>query len=338
LTPDVNSPRQDQTHIVRIAADEATARRIANLFAETYEPEEVAASAFESALGWSAEIHFGREPDRENVAELLTAAGADAASAVFETVSQKDWVALSLEGLKPVRVGPFVVHGAHDRTKVGSNQIGIEVEAALAFGTGHHGTTQGCLAAIENLARKHKPKRTLDLGTGTGVLAIAAARRFRRPVIATDLDPVAVNTARENARVNRAGNFIRFAKAAGANAPLIRAGKRYDFVLANILLPTLKQLAKPVQPLLAPGAIVVLSGLLASQANAAMALWRSQGLVLQSRRTIEGWSTLTLKKSAAQPNCLRKFVRSRLTETACSGGSGFRPAGGAIQRRRDRGG
>jgi ribosomal protein L11 methyltransferase len=293
----VRSSKQDETHIVRVATDEPTAKRIAYLFAETFEPEEVAACAFESGSGWSAEIHFEREPDRKNVAELLTAAGADAASAVFETVSQKDWVALSLEGLKPVQVGPFVVHGAHDRSKVAPNQIGIEIEAALAFGTGHHGTTQGCLAAIEGFARKRRPKRVLDLGTGTGVLAIAAARRFRRPVIATDLDPVAVKTSVENARVNHAGQFIRFAKAAGVNAPLIRAGKRYDFVLANILLPTLKQLAKPVRSLLAPGAVVILSGLLASQANAAMALWRGQGLSLQSRRTIEGWSTLTLKKA-----------------------------------------
>lgn len=296
MNPGVGEADKGSTHILRLATDEATAKRVANLFAEIFDPEEAASSAFESAHGWSAEIHFAREPERKAVIELLHAAGADAETAVFETIAQKDWVALSLEGLKPVRVGPFVVHGAHDRAKVAPNQIGIEIEAALAFGTGHHGTTQGCLAAIEQFSRKRKPTRILDLGTGTGVLAIAAARRFRRQVVATDFDPVAVNTARENARVNRAGNFVRFAKASGVNAPLIRANRRYDFVLANILLPTLKQLAKPARPLLARGAVVVLSGLLVSQAQAALVLWQAQGLRLVSRRTIEGWTTLTLKK------------------------------------------
>jgi ribosomal protein L11 methyltransferase len=286
----------DRTHIVRLATDEAAAKRIANLFAETFDLEEVAASAFETQDGWSAEIHFAQEPDRASVMELLQAAGANAENAVFETVAKKDWVAASLVGLKPVRVGRFVVHGAHDRAKVGANQIGIEIEAALAFGTGHHGTTQGCLMAIEDFALRRKPKCTLDLGTGTGVLAIAAARRMRRPVVASDIDPVAVKTARENAQTNRAGSFIRFTKARRTNAPLIRMNKRYDLVLANILLPVLKQLAKPVRPLLAPRATVVLSGLLVSQANAAASLWRAQGLRLVSRRTVDGWTTLTLKR------------------------------------------
>jgi ribosomal protein L11 methyltransferase len=285
----------ERTHVVQLVTDEATAKRVANLFAETFDPEEVAASAFENAENWSAEIHFAQAPDREAVAALLSVAGADTGKAIFETIAKKDWVALSLEGLKPVRVGPFVVHGAHDRAKVGPNRIGIEIEAALAFGTGHHGTTQGCLAAIEDFARKARPRQTLDLGTGTGVLAIAVARRTRRPVIASDLDPVAVKTARENVRTNRAGNSIRFVKAAGVHAPLIR-GQRYDFVLANILLPTLKQLARQVAPLLAPGATVVLSGLLAAQANAAASIWRAQGLRLVSRRTLDGWTTLTLKR------------------------------------------
>jgi ribosomal protein L11 methyltransferase len=288
---------QDLTYIVRFAAGEAVAKRIANLFAETFDPEEVAASAFETTEGWSAEIHFAQAPNRAAVEDLLRAADVDPADALFETVAKKDWVALSLEGLKPVRIGPFVVHGAHDRAKVGAQEIGIEIEAALAFGTGHHGTTQGCLAAVEEFARRGRPKRTLDLGTGTGVLAIAVARRCRRPVIASDFDPVAVTTAKQNARQNRAGNFIRFVKAAGTNAPLIRNHARYDFVLANILLPVLKQLAKPVRPLLAPGATVVLSGLLPSQANAAATIWRAQGLTLKSRRTMDGWTTLTFRRA-----------------------------------------
>lgn len=291
------NPAPDSTHVLRLATDEATARRAANLFAETFDPEEAVAAAFESGDAWAIEVHFAREPDRSRALELLRVVAGDAADrALFETVMKKDWVAASLEGLRPVRVGRFVVHGAHDRAKVLPNRIGIEIEAALAFGTGHHGTTQGCLAAIERVMRGRRPQRILDLGTGTGVLAIAAARGLRRKVVASDFDPVAVATARENARVNRAGNFIRFTKATGTNAPLIRGGGRYNFVLANILLPTLKQLAKPVRPLLAPGATVVLSGLLTSQANAALAVWQAHGLILLSRHTIEGWTTLTLRR------------------------------------------
>jgi ribosomal protein L11 methyltransferase len=291
------NPAPDSTCVLRLATDEATAKRAASLFAETFDPEEAVASAFESGAAWAAEIHFAREPDRREAIGLLRVAAGDAADgALFETVAKKDWVAASLEGLGPVRVGRFVVHGAHDRAKVLPNRIGIEIEAALAFGTGHHGTTQGCLAAVERAMRRRHPRRILDLGTGTGVLAIAAARGLRRKVIASDFDPVAVTTARENARVNRAGNLIRFVKAAGTNAPLIRGSGRYDLVLANILLPTLKQLAKPVRPLLAPGSIVVLSGLLDSQANAALAIWQAHGLTLLARHTIEGWTTLTLRR------------------------------------------
>lgn len=291
------NPAPDSTHVLRLAIDEATARRAANLFAETFDPEEAVAAAFESGDAWAIEVHFAHEPDRSRALELLRVVAGDAADrALFETVAKKDWVAASLEGLRPVRVGRFVVHGAHDRAKVLPHRIGIEIEAALAFGTGHHGTTQGCLAAIERIMHGRRPQRILDLGTGTGVLAIAAARGLRRKVIASDFDPVAVATARENAQVNRAGSFIRFTKATGTNAPLIRGGGRYNFVLANILLPTLKQLAKPVRPLLAPGATVVLSGLLTSQANAALAVWQAHGLILLSRHTIEGWTTLTLRR------------------------------------------
>jgi ribosomal protein L11 methyltransferase len=285
-----------ETYLVRLAIDEASAKRAANLIAEMFEPETAAAAAFETDNGWNFEVHFANEPDYAYVVDLLrVVAGEQAQQAMFETVAQKDWVAASLEGLKPVRVGRFVVHGAHDREKIGANQIGIEIEAALAFGTGHHGTTQGCLAAIERIIRSRHPRRILDLGTGTGVLAIAAARSMRHPVIASDFDMVAVTTARENVRLNRVSGFVNLLCATGVNAPAIRIGAPYDLVLANILLPTLKQLARPVRPLLASNAIVVLSGLLTSQANAALSVWLTQGLRLLSRQTIEGWTTLTLQ-------------------------------------------
>jgi len=284
------------TIVMRIGADAATAKRIADILAETFDT--VAASAFERADGWTAEAHFNGDPDREKIAALVRAvAGEAAAGAIrFEPLAAKDWIATSLAGLAPVPAGPFVVHGAHDRARVAPNKIGIEIEAALAFGTGHHGTTQGCLAAIARIAKARRPKRILDIGTGTGVLAIAAARAFRRPVLASDIDADAVAIARANGAANRAGCYARVVRAAGLRAPAIR-GQKFEFVLANILLPVLTRLAGPVRLASTPGATVVLSGLLAEQANAALAVWRAHGFQFRQRQTIEGWTTLTLTRA-----------------------------------------
>jgi ribosomal protein L11 methyltransferase len=283
--------------MMRVAADEATAKRLASILAETFDHEAVAASAFESPNGWAVEAHFALDPDREKVVDLVRAvAGETTARAIrFEILEPKDWIAASLEGLVPVPVGRFVVHGAHDRVKVPSNRIGIEIEAALAFGTGHHGTTQGCLAALERIAKTKRPKRILDIGTGTGVLAIAAARVWHRAVAACDIDPQSVTIAHANAEANRAGAYVRVVQAAGVNAPAIR-GRRYDIVFANILVPVLKNLARPVRALSAKRATIILSGLLPEQANAALAVWRAQGFVLSRRDLVDGWVTLTLAR------------------------------------------
>jgi ribosomal protein L11 methyltransferase len=285
------------SHIVRFAADEATARRISDLLFEQLDADDTAVSAFEGAAGWLVEVHLAREPNRARLSAIVAAACDGVPEISFEQVDDQDWVAASLAGLKPVRVGPFVVHGAHDRARVQPNQIGIEIEAALAFGTGHHGTTQGCLAAIDN-AVKQRRRRMLDLGTGTGVLAIAAARASRRRVIASDVDPRAVTAARANARLNHVAHLVHAVRAAGTCHAAIRAGAPYDFVVANILLGPLKLLARPTRALLARRATVVLSGLMPDQANAALVAWRAPGLVLQRRRTIDNWVTLTLGPSA----------------------------------------
>jgi ribosomal protein L11 methyltransferase len=284
--------------MMRLAADEATAKRLASILAETFDPLGVAASAFENRGGWAVEAHFALEPDREKVAELVRAAAGEALvhAVRFEILEPKDWIAASLEGLVPVPVGRFVVHGAHDRAKVASNRIGIEIEAALAFGTGHHGTTQGCLAALEQIAKVKRPRRILDIGTGTGVLAIAAARALRDCVVASDIDAPSVVVARANVEANRAGGYVRVVWAAGVNAPAIRAARGYDLIFANILLPTLQCLARPVRLLSARGATVILSGLLPEQANAALAGWRAQGFLLSRRDIVEGWATLTLTR------------------------------------------
>lgn len=295
-------PPNGATHIMRVSAPEREARGISDLISESFDPAEVATAAFEDGESWAVEVYFGEEPDEDSVRELIRLVAPEAAdAAIFTTLDKKDWVAASLEGLAPVAVGSVVVHGSHDRGRVASNRIGIEIEAALAFGTGHHGTTQGCLRAIVAHAKRGKPRRTLDVGTGTGVLAIAAARLFHRGVLASDIDRVAVTTARENARVNKAGAEITFLHAPGLGAREFRQAGPFDLILANILLGPLKGLARPMRPLLAPGGAVVLSGLLAPQAMNAIAAYRTQGLTLKRKRTIEGWTTLELVARHQRP-------------------------------------
>jgi ribosomal protein L11 methyltransferase len=281
-----------------LETDEQSARRIADLAAESLPADEIAVALVDIGAGrWRVEIHFRAAPD-EKIIRVLTAAtaGDGAAEALrFERVAATDWVRESLAGLAPVTAGRFVVHGAHDRARVPFNHIGIEIEAALAFGTGHHGTTRGCLLALDSLCKSRSggtARRILDLGTGSGVLAIAAARALRQPVLATDIDGAAVRAARANAALNRAGSFVEVVKADGVTGAKLRERAPYDLVLANILLRPLQRLATPLTRLTAPGARVVLSGLLASQANAAIAAYR--GLALERRIDLDGWTTLIL--------------------------------------------
>jgi ribosomal protein L11 methyltransferase len=243
-------------------------------------------------------LYFHRPVDEATVRDQAAIAGAPAAAALrFERIAAKDWVAESLVGLKPVAAGRFIVHGAHDRAGIAPNRIGIEIEAALAFGTGHHGTTRGCLLALDRMCKSRRggkaTPRILDLGTGSGVLAIAAARAFRKPVLATDIDTAAVRVARANARLNRVGTLVTVATAVGVTAPAIRAQAPFDLVFANILLEPLQRLAAPLAKIVAPGGRVVLSGLLTAQANAALAAYHA--FRLERRIVLDGWTTLVLK-------------------------------------------
>ncbi|HSR76280.1 MAG TPA: 50S ribosomal protein L11 methyltransferase, partial [Xanthobacteraceae bacterium] len=210
------------TTVARLACPEPTARRVATFLGESLSAEDTICAAFEGEDGrWQVAIHFRTAPDEAGLRELVKlVAGETAAEALsIEPVAAANWVAQSLAGLKPVHAGRFIIHGAHDRTRVRANDIGIEIEAALAFGTGHHGTTHGCLLALADLAKGWRARRVLDVGTGTGVLAIAAARLMRTRVVAGDVDAVAVEAARSNARLNRVASLITFAVAAGTRAP-----------------------------------------------------------------------------------------------------------------------
>jgi ribosomal protein L11 methyltransferase len=288
-------PSHSSTTVAWLETDEQTAHRIADLAAETFPADEIAVGLVDIGAGrWRVAMYFRVAPDEKTIRALTASAAGDAAAKAlrFEHVAAKDWVRESLAGLAPVTAGRFVVHGAHDRARVPFNRIGIETEAALAFGTGHHGTTRGCLLALDSICKSLPRRRILDLGTGSGVLAIAAARALRQRVLATDIDGSAVRAARANAALNRAGSFVEVIKADGVAARRIRERAPYDLVLANILLRPLQGLAAPLTRLTAPGARVVLSGLLASQANAAIAAYR--GLALERRIDLDGWSTLVL--------------------------------------------
>jgi ribosomal protein L11 methyltransferase len=284
------------THVVRLVCDEPAAKRAADRLSEAFE---TAVATFEGTDGrWTVEAFFPERPDEGGVrACVAEAAGTEAAVALtFDRVEARDWIATSLAGLKPVAAGRFTVHGAHDRAGIAQNRIGIEIEAALAFGTGHHGTTRGCLLALDGVLKTHRPRHVLDIGTGTGVLAIAAAKALRRPVLASDIDSEAIAVARENARLNGAAPRLTCLHAAGLTERRFRTQAPFDLVFANILLAPLKRLARPLAQLIAPDARVVLSGLLATEENAALAAYRAHSLRLTRRIPLDEWVTLVLTR------------------------------------------
>jgi ribosomal protein L11 methyltransferase len=290
---------ESPTTVARLPCDEKTARRLASFLGESLDAEDSACAAFEGDDGqWQVAIHFRQPPDEASLRDLvqLSAGPAAAEALAFETVAAADWVAQSLAGLKPVRADRFILHGAHDRAQIKPNEIGIEIEAALAFGTGHHGTTRGCLLALDEVVKRRRYKHVLDIGTGSGVLAIAAAKVLRCAVTASDVDRLAVDAARGNARLNRAPD-ITFVHAAGAQARAITQHAPYDLIFANILLGPLTRMAVSVARLAAPGARVILSGLLPSHANAVLATYRAQGLMLERRVPLDGWMTLVLRRT-----------------------------------------
>ena len=281
------------------AGTEATARRVVDSLEQMLGPDDVAAAAFERPDGrWDVTLHFATPPDGAAIRELVAlVAGDDVAQAItFHTVEARDWVKASLEGLAPVHAGRFVVHGHHDRARIPPNKLGIEIEAALAFGTGHHGTTRGCLLLLDHVLKAHRPARVLDLGSGTGVLAIAAAKGLRRDVLASDIDARSVVVANENAGLNGVGNLVDSVCATGFSAPQIRQRAPFDLILANILANPLRQLAPAMARHLAPSAHLILSGLLPHQAASVVASYRAADIVLLRRIEIDDWSSLLMRR------------------------------------------
>ncbi|HTO31864.1 MAG TPA: 50S ribosomal protein L11 methyltransferase [Pararhizobium sp.] len=217
-----------------------------------------------------------------------------------EVIPDVDWIAKSLEGLSPVRAGRFLVHGSHDRDKVALNDIAIEIDAGQAFGTGHHGTTAGCLEVIETVMRSRKVRNALDLGTGSGVLAIAARKLKPVPVLATDIDPVATRVAAENVKRNGIATGITTITAPGFHSPAFDTHGPFDMIIANILARPLIKMAPQLANHLAPGGSVILSGILASQRWKVLSAYNAQHL--RHVRTIwrNGWVTIHLDRACCR--------------------------------------
>jgi ribosomal protein L11 methyltransferase len=278
---------------VHVLLPRPEAERLSDLLSEL-DPSPASAVSVEevSRVSWSLDAFCADETLAGEAASLISREASGARASV-QKLDDKDWVAESLSGLPAVHAGPFVVAGAHELARIGAGKIPVWIEAGPAFGTGHHGTTRGCLEALAQVMRRRRPARVLDIGTGSGVLAIAAIKSGAAFALGTDLDADSIRIARENAVNNSCGRRLKLLHAAGANHPVIRTNAPYDLILANILARPLVSLAPEIARLVAPGGRVVLSGLLTHQEPQVRAAYAGKGLALKHRRRLNGWSTLT---------------------------------------------
>ena len=259
---------------------------------------------------WEVGAYFDGPPDA--VALALLAAAHGAAPFAVSELPETDWVAKVRRELAPIEAGRFFVHGSHDADRVPPDRIGLLIEAAMAFGTGHHGTTQGCLRALDRLeAAGVRCARIADIGCGTAVLAMAAAHLWpaAATVLASDIDAVAVEVATANLAVNGMADRVRCLEAAGFAHPEVAAAAPYDLIVANILMGPLVDLAPEMAAHLAPGGHVVLSGLLVEQAEAVQAAYGAVGLDTVLREVIGDWATLVLR-SAQTAGAVHRFAEN----------------------------
>ena len=285
-----------------VTTTERDAERILDLMTPVFEDEElpIATSEIDEKKDiWEASIYLYAEQE-EDVRPRFEALLAEAYPGLAidkEIIPDVDWIARSLDGLKPVRAGRFVVHGSHDRDKIRASEIAIEIDAGQAFGTGHHGTTAGCLETIETVMRSRRVRNALDLGTGSGVLAIAVRKLKNIPVLATDIDPIAVRVARENVVRNGIASGISLETAPGFHSTAFSRHGPFDLIIANILARPLIRMAPQLANHLAPGGSVILSGILAAQRWKVIAAYN--GAKLRHVRTIwrNGWVTIHLDRA-----------------------------------------
>lgn len=276
------------------------ARQVYQLLESAFEDEGAPVAIFE--LDEERDLHevslyVSEEPNAVEARMKHVLAGLEGLPAIArETLPDIDWVAHSLQGLHAVRADRFHIHGAHERGGGQAGEIGIEIEAGLAFGTGHHGTTAGCLEMIGRLLKAERPKNALDLGTGSAVLAIAIARLARIPVLATDIDPVAVRVAGRNVRLNMAGAWVKTVTAPGFHHPVFACRRPFDLIVANILARPLMKMAPAMARHLAPRGSLILSGILERQRRAVLAAYAAQRFRHITTYSREGWVTIHMKR------------------------------------------
>lgn len=251
----------------------------------------------ESRTAWRLDAYAQTREAAEACADIVRETTPELSPTV-EALEDRDWVKLSLEGLPAVEAGRFIVAGSHALAATSPGKTAVLVEAGPAFGTGHHGTTLGCLMALNALLRHRRPGRVLDLGTGTGVLAIAALKAGARFALATDIDADSVETAWENAAINKATARFKALKATGTHHQQVQSRAPYDTVFANILAKPLVRLAPGIVKVLAPGGRVILSGLLTHQEPMVRGAFAGHGLALENRIRRDGWSTLVYRRPA----------------------------------------
>ena len=263
---------------------------------------------------WETVAWFDSAAEAQTAGDVL-----DLMQARIGEVEQRDWVRESLEGLPPVNAGRFFLHGSHDRhlRKIGG--ISLEIDAGTAFGTGHHGTTKGCLLALHDILKRRRPARIFDLGTGTGVLALAAAAALRRTVLASDIDREAVRVTDLNAKHNHLRPLLKSFHAAGLHAPAIHEGAPYELIFANILAKPLERLATGIAALLAPNGLVILSGLTRDQERWITACYRTRGLVLVKALRLDNWVVLVMCRNVMH----RRARTSYRVTTSAARGSGY---------------
>jgi ribosomal protein L11 methyltransferase len=290
------------TYRATVEAEAPSAGRIARTLDETETPQALSVSYFHVGNArFEVSALYAERPDEAVLTSLIEkAAEGDAlASLLIEELPPLNWVSLSQKQRGPVHIGRFLVHERHDRGTVARNRFAIEIDADQAFGTAHHASTRGCLLMLDALAKRGSPDLVLDLGTGTGILAIAAARAFDRPVVATDNDPVAIRIAKDNARKAGIAQQVYAVKADGLAHPTLQ--RLYpDLILANILAGPLYDLAPDLARTVQPGGYIVLSGITAAQAPGIRARYTAHGFVLERRTILDGWATLLLRRRSAR--------------------------------------
>lgn len=275
-------------------------------FAEVLDPFAQAISVSEVAdlTGrpvWRIQGYADAEPDRNAIAAAAALAALAAAVPAPEpdvvALGAVDWLAENRRSFPPLRIGRFYIHGSHVATPPPPSALALQVEAAIAFGSGEHGSTRGCLLALDGLARRMRVRRALDMGCGSGILALALARLWPAArIVAVDVDTDSAVVAAANARLNRCASRIQVQAGDGYRAPAARLGAPYDLITANILARPLQAMAPALASALRPGGIAVLSGLLAKQEAGVLAAHRVQGLSLIRRIASDGWHTLILRR------------------------------------------